>query len=350
MPRTTRAKIPSPSWSSSTRSRAAGARRWRSPARSRSRPSSPACSSATTLLDGVLPPGGGRRRRRRSGDLRGHLRLLPRQLPRPSPPATSSPSRRRRGVLRHEPDRHGVRLGHGRHRELRQPASDGGHGRACRRLAARSTRATFENIEGMLVDVHRHAGRQRVLPAGPLRPDRADRVVAAVPVHPPRCTPSVAGLRRLPRRPGDASDHPRRRQQRQQRRHLRRGRRRGVLLPGGWSVARQQVPRRRHHRRPDRRDALELRRVVGHRCLAHPADPDGVRLHLHVGQPRARPRPTPSAGRSRWRASTCSTTSRRSTRPRAAAVVPAGRAARSTAAAPTASPSSTASETRSSPR
>ncbi len=39
------------------------------------------------------------------------------------------------------------------------------------------------------------------------------------------------------------------------------GPRRGLLLPGGRPVGRQPVPRRRHDHRPDRRDALELRRI-----------------------------------------------------------------------------------------
>ncbi len=243
--------------------------------------------------------------------------------------------RRCRRTLRHERDR---RVGRrDRHDQLEwQPAS--------RRRRPLGLPAPARNrpgadvrteLEGMLVDVHRRAVRQRVLRAGPLRPGRADRRRAAVPVH--AREPAERGrLHGVPRRSGDSPDRARRRQQQPERRHQRPGRRRAVLLPDPGLQHDEQVPRRRQHHRPDRRARLGVRGV------ARQPDPGGVRLHVHPEQHTAG-----RAGSGGWDAEGGELQRAQLLHDHRHGVNVCGPNSRSAVAAPTRRPSSTASATRS---
>ena len=78
----------------------------------------------STQAAGLLPPGGGRRRRRRPGDLGGHLRLLQRLPDAGRRGAAGAGDRHGVGVLQHDRD-HGEHRRLGRRHRRRQPPRPG---------------------------------------------------------------------------------------------------------------------------------------------------------------------------------------------------------------------------------
>ena len=163
----------------------------------------------------------------------------------------------------------------------------------CRPAGSTRAEATFEPVEGMVVTF---PGTLVVSEYFELA--RFGQLVLTADERPFQFThdnlPSVEWLRRLPRRPGEAPDHPRRRQQRPERRRQQRRPTRPYPYPSpGLSVDNRSAAATRS--RPDRCAALVVRRAGRHRRVADPADP-GRGLHVRAGQPR------PGATRRpRWR-------------------------------------------------
>ena len=121
-----------------------------------------------------------------TGHVRGHVRVLPRRLPGRSPPVTSSGSRGEVaeffGMTQVDGDRRHQRADRRRCRAATPLPTATAVDAPGRRLDAR--RGDVRDRRGDGRHVPRHARRHRVLRARPLRPARADRRRAAVPVHP----------------------------------------------------------------------------------------------------------------------------------------------------------------------